>query len=394
MGKISQRNYLQIFYAYCATNILNIIVLAYLPIYFFNVLNVDRVELAFVQFLSYSMLLLKPLISIYLDKQGNSSNQIKIYAIIGSIGMTFFFLVALISIGILLLFGVFLGIYFVFTALMDVSIDKGIVRENIEEKVKDKNSLSLQLGGLTGAIMANVFFLFTISDIQSLNSWNIFFLITLIFASPLVVLIFFFNPELEREEEIPDEIGDEKTDKIFRKEVLMMCFFMFIFSAEELYQYPLEPWAVDRLGEQNAWMISIFYIIFILIEAIVASIYGLKGLKIDKRKLFMISTFIYCVLTIIAPFLNIFLFFILLTIREIFTGFMLILLVYYMITTSKRKVIVFQIIGAFGIIGRIIFVPLGTALSSIIATEFIIAISSAIQLLAIIPLYYIKLEEI
>ena len=70
-------------------------------IYFFNILHVNRAELAFIQILSYSVLLLKPLISIYFDKPDASK---KASIIISSIGTVISFIFFLINLNFLIIF--------------------------------------------------------------------------------------------------------------------------------------------------------------------------------------------------------------------------------------------------------------------------------------------------
>ena len=79
-----KKNYLIFFYIYFCAQLIFIIVNAFLPIYFFNILNVNRTELAFIQIFAYSALFLKPLVALYFDK--NKSTR-KLLIIISSFGV-------------------------------------------------------------------------------------------------------------------------------------------------------------------------------------------------------------------------------------------------------------------------------------------------------------------
>jgi hypothetical protein len=87
-------------------------------------------------------------------------------------------------------------------------------------------------------------------------------------------------------------------------------------------------------------------------------------------------------------------FFILFGIMQIFSGIIVINLVSLMIHYSHKKVVYFQIIAIFAILASIIFIPLGTFLSTIIETELIIVIAGILKLLSIIPIFFLKDYEI
>ncbi len=400
----------QIFHAYLSAALLNVLVLAYLPIYFFNVLNVNRTELAFAQLLSYSLLFIKPVLSVYMDKQDKHPSKLKIYSILGAMGMIFFFFISLLFTHLLLLFGILLGSFYAFMALMDVAIDKSIVSSGKNEKTASKNSLLLQLGGLIGSILTNLFFLIIIQNIQSLSSWNTFFLTSFLFTAPLILILFWFKPQAAFPRYNNDKQADDynytnnnynntkNTNKLntnsftaefSTRDLFLMCLFIFILNAEELYQYPLEPWAIERLGPENAWMISVFYIIFILINAIFIIVASKLTHRIPWKLALYISIFFYAFLTIVAPWTTILTFFILIAIQQIFTSFIMIYYVLLMIQISERKVLKFQIMASFGILGRLVFTPIGTALTTVITTEWIITIAGILQLTCLLPLFFI-----
>ena len=171
-----------------------------------------------------------------------------------------------------------------------------------------------------------------------------------------------------------------------------MCVFLFFLYAEELYQYPLEPWAIDRLGPENAWLLSVFYIIFIIINTVFVLLVLKIGKNFNRMRALIISIAAYCLLTIIAPWLDILLFFTLIAIQQIFAAFLLIYYTALMIQVSHRRVLMFQLLASVILISRIIFTPLGTALTAMISTEWIITIAGIIQSLCILPLLFMKME--
>jgi hypothetical protein len=92
----------------------------------------------------------------------------------------------------------------------------------------------------------------------------------------------------------------------------------------------------------------------------------------------------------IAPFLNIYVFFILVSITQILSGFFLISLTTLMIDVSQKKVVVFQIMASCAILAKVTLNPLGTALSAVLSTEIIIMIAGILLAIASVPVYFVE----
>ncbi|MFX1394983.1 MAG: hypothetical protein ACFFAH_15630, partial [Promethearchaeota archaeon] len=118
-----KKNYVIYFSFYFVSQVLFVIIHVYLPIYFFNILNVNRKELAFIQIFSYLTLFSKPILSVYFDKKGTTSKRKKIIEI-ASLGVLVSFVFLIFNLELLLVFGVFLGLNFICMSLIDVCIDK------------------------------------------------------------------------------------------------------------------------------------------------------------------------------------------------------------------------------------------------------------------------------
>ncbi len=383
---ILKRNYIVYFYGYFAGSVIGTIVHVFLPIYFFNVLNVDRMELAFVQIFSYSALFVKLLVSMYFDR---NISKAWLFMILSSFGLFGSFVLLLMSVNILAIFGLFLGIYFVFSSILDVAIDKYIVAQSPTIKIKQKNALYLNLGALSGAILPNLVSLFLLTDVFSIDSWSQFFFIGILSIAPLLGIIFMFKAEeLEPKKET---LPNEKTK--FSKHILLMCLFLFLCYADSLYQYPLEPWALNKLGAENIGLFSLFMIVFIIVNALGFVIAGTISHKFDRKKVLIASTLIDGVLITVAPFTDIIVFFILISIVYIFSGFIVINMISLMIEFSKSSVLYYQVMSLSITLSSVVFVPFGTFLSAIIPTEIIIAIAGILIILSIVPLFFIDVKD-
>ena len=107
----------------------------------------------------------------------------------------------------------------------------------------------------------------------------------------------------------------------------------------------------------------------------------------------ILSTVFYGLILAIASFMNIYIFFILVSMTQIISGFFLINMITIMIDLSEKKVVVFQVIASFAILAKVMFIPLGTALSAGIATEVLIMIAGILTAFSVIPLYFIEYKN-
>lgn len=376
MKKYSRNNIIY-FYSYFVAQLIFIFVHSYLPFYFYDVINVNKSELAFVQIISYSALLIKPFISIYF----NNLKKVRVILIFSAVGIIASLILIIFSLELLILFGIFLGINFIFIAFTDVAVDKILVEESESEKEKARSSLFLQIGAASGAIMAPVLYL-------SSPSWSFYFLMIISLTLPIIFFMFFLIPPSRTEKIQETELKEEPIISV--KNLLLMGIFIFFIYGDKLYEYLLEPWVENIIGDT---MFSILLIILIAVNVVGIVIAGFISHKLNKQKLLIYSAISSGILVMIAPFTNIVIFTILFAIIQIFAGFLLVNVITLMIDISKKKVVYFQIMAVFSIFARILFIPLGTYLSDYIATEWIIFVSGVIVLVSIIPMWFIKAEK-
>ena len=83
--KMIEKNHWLGFFAYFAMNLMYIYTNAYLPIYFEFVLSIEGSKLSLVLLISYSVLFIKPLLALVIDKREKFNKQVnaKIILVIG-----------------------------------------------------------------------------------------------------------------------------------------------------------------------------------------------------------------------------------------------------------------------------------------------------------------------
>ncbi|MHA1658895.1 MAG: hypothetical protein ACTSUT_07210 [Promethearchaeota archaeon] len=294
---------------------------------------------------------------------------------------------------LLIVFGIFLAINLAFISITDVIIDKNLVQNSPNDKIKNKNALFLHLGSVFGAILPNIGFMLIVSDLQDLTTWSIFFFFGIFCLIPFIPIIFLLH--FNKYQAINDysninlrEIKfNKKYDKKTIKNIILICVFLFFAYADKLFEYPLEPWVLEQLD--SAYLFSLFLIVLIVINAI-GMVVATFFYKYDKIKILTFSTVAIGVLLTISPFFGIVFFFVILSIIQILVGFFLINLISLMIDLSKGSVMLFQIMAAFLVLASVVFIPLGTLLSNFIPTEQIIFSAGIIITLSVIPIFFIK----
>lgn len=380
---IYKRNHVAYFYIYFIIQVIFIYINVYLPVYFFNILNINRIELALVQIFAYLTLFIRPFIAIYIDKKNPS---IKPLFIVCSLGTLISFILFIFSVNILVIFGIFLGINFACASVIRVIVDKIIVDFSPDEKSRDKSALYMQLGGISGALFPNIVFILIFKDLHSLPTWNQFFLIGIFSVVPVIFISFL----LKVQSESINTIKNIEEKDVKKKKIILLGIILFLFYSERIFEYPVEPWILNRYGEEYFTLLAIFVAIIIIINAVGIILAGIFSNRFDRIKILTISSLGYGILLIIAPFTDLITFFILFGIMQIFSAFIVINLIALMIKFSQNSITRYQIMGAFAILSIVIFVPLGTYLSSLIATEIIIVIAGVLKLVSIIPILFLR----
>ncbi len=398
-----KRNYLVYFYAYFAATAIMLYIHTYLPILFLRIYSIEEIEIVFVQIFSYSALFLKPVISIYFDKYKSKRG---IIAIISAVGIILSFILLVINLTLLIIFSILLGLTFAFISLLDVIIDKVIIDRSLDEESKSKNILFTQLGALSGSIFVSVVYLIIMSDLYSIEVWNHFFLIGIISIAPIIFIMFLLkdNPMLNKSESKENIKDLEKSCEAISSsqkitnwmknnpQILLMCLFLFLYSANYLLEWTLEPWILDQFGEEGVMIYTLSFIILVLINAFSMILASKKFQDLDRKKVIMISLIMAGILYAIAPFVGLIGFIILIAISQFFAGFLSIYLIAMVIDLSQEKGTYYQLMASFVVLAEVIFVPLGTYLSGLdfVSAQLLFVITGMAFIVSVIPIYYIK----
>ncbi len=128
--KIFKTNYISFFIVYFIISLINTFIALYIPVFMLIVLNVNRIELAFIQFLSYITLFLGPITGLFFDKFSHKKKKI---LFISSVFLFLSFSFFNLNITNLSYFGIFLSLNFASSLIIKAGMSK-LMLETSEQK--------------------------------------------------------------------------------------------------------------------------------------------------------------------------------------------------------------------------------------------------------------------
>ena len=360
----------------------------YIPLFYFEILAVNRNDLAFIQFLGYLSLVITPLVAYIFDAHIESERHHKIFVFLCVILLCSCFSIFLINKNVLILYGIFLGVYFLSRMFIRTIMSKIFLTLSVESP-KIKHHMILIVNGARGVsfLLVSLFFDLIIKNIYSIPQWELFFLIGWMLTLPLLSIFLllsnnniFSNQSSEnREKDIESKNIKKKSQKrVFWFYTLLYIAF-FLASSDLIFLSLVSSWVLTRYNESSLRIfLSLYYVI---------SIFALFGYyfasKIAKRISNIVLLFIFCCLylffLVLLPFSN-FPMFLVLQCGLAFVGYianyMYVSIAQTVSVTTRYKTFVYQLLLTCQSIAYIIFSPVGTSLSASISVEMLIFISS------------------
>jgi len=281
-----KRNYVVYFYAYFATQVIFILIGMFLPIYFFHIIQVNRAELAFIQIFAYSALFTKPLIAIHIDKKHILH---KWYIGISSLIAVVCTILFLLTLNILILFGVFLGVTLAAITFLDVAIDKIMLVNSPNQKQKLRNGALTQLGAMSGTLTPAIIGLFLFSDPYVKSAWLSFFFFTILLIIPLSIVSLLLPIQLQPPDR-PQEPQSQEKPSLWQ--LVLMSSALFFIYAEKLYDYPMEPWVLTKYGGDNISLIFLLFIVLVVLNMMGVLVTGALSHRFSPYHILMVSLLI------------------------------------------------------------------------------------------------------
>ena len=380
------RIYIIFFLVYCMIPIFEFYYFNYIPLFYLDILKYSSIELAFVQIFPYLPLIITPFLSLYYDKYVKKEVQAKLILYTFCFILSGSFLIFILFKHILILYAVFLFFY-----LFSVSIIRTVMINLFLNIIKESNSIKkkliflVRIANIIGILGISIFFQFIVSNISSLEQWNLFFVIGWIFSFSFIFIIILLNSKIQLlyHDSNENQLINQKKDCINNNKAFSMMFILYIVfflgSSDYLFAFLFSSWIFNKFGEFSWRLYNSLYFIFIISEFLGSWIaYNLND-KLDKRKLIFVgfSSYIFIMISLTVSnfllliILNSFLFLIGSICTFTYTSF-----VSDISKNEKYKTFKYQLLHTYQSLARIVFIPLGFFLYFFITVENIITVST------------------
>jgi len=409
-------NYLGFFIVYFILSSITIYLTVYLPVYLLSILNVDRTDLAFLQIFVFSVLFVAPVLGFLFDKFDHYKKEILLFSFFLFL---FSFIATVFSSEILYFFGLFLALNLLSNEIIKVGMSKILLDSAINEKIKDRNLTIINVSANFGGFIPSLVFMFIVTDIYNLNLWTYFFLIGGISIIPILSAMYFFDfKDILHEKNMQQKINNNSSKNNYYQILLLTLSFILVWS-DKLYQYPFPSWILSKYGQTGLMLYSFSYIFFLLLN-VLGCIIGQKlpkyfikkkkkkknivnldfknseslddSMKNIRKKIIIISNVLYIFLTFLMAFSNLVYLLLIYGLIWFIAGIMMLNYVSLSISISKKvkyQTFSYQMLRLGLAIASVIFIPVGTFLSSFLPTELLILIVGFLSIFSLIPLLFL-----
>ncbi|MFX1420133.1 MAG: MFS transporter [Promethearchaeota archaeon] len=351
------------------------------------------------QFLAYSVLLLRPLFAAITDKYKIKGYQRKYYMILSGYVFAVIYILMGLTLNNILLFGVFLLFIFISSTMLDVSTKSLIIDISPSDEIKKKSFFYITVGDSLGRALPYFLFLLLMNNIYSLNSWITFFMVTFTFLLPLIGILPFINEKNEKESNVLEisrrndvkNLNNQVDYPNFKLVFILICIFVLFAFSDTIFAYPFFPYLLNKFGTLNFNFFNLFLIFYFLLSILSTAIGTFLMKRIESKKILLTLIPLIGIIYIFYTIVDFTLFIVLYVIaNSLATITNLNISVYIMKFKKTNKTIYFHLIASFRNLSIFIFLPLGTLLSTFIITEYLIIIGAILLNFSLIPLILIK----
>lgn len=395
--KIFKTNYISFFIVYFIISLINTFIALYIPVFMLIVLDVNRIELAFIQFLSYITLFLGPIIGLFFDKFSHKKKKI---LFISSVFLFLSFSFFNLNITNLSYFGIFLSLNFASSLIIKAGMSKLMLETSEKKDIRKNIILISNVSASFGSIVPIILFNVLINDINSISLWTLFFNLCWIMSCPILITVFLIQDKLLIADIKSANIilgpADIKKKKGNSFELLLIFLTNFFIWGDKLLEFPFISWILTKFGESGFFNYSYLFFVFTYLY-MGGWFISRRLINQDKsRKYFSISIVFYASLLLFIIFSDLSTFLLITAANKIVSGIMMSQLTERNVNISKESkntALSYEFIRSSSLLANFIFVPLGTFLSLYIPCELLIIIVVLMSLLSIIPMFLLRIQE-
>jgi len=360
----------------------------YIPLFYYEILVVQRNTFAYIQFFGYLSLIITPIVAYFFDAHVKSERNHKIFVFLCVILLCSCFSIFLINKNLLSLYGIFLGLYFLSRMFIRTIMSKIFLTLSVESP-KIKHHMILIVNGARGVsfLLISLFFDLIIKSIYSLPQWEVFFTVGWILTLPLLSIVLFLrNNTIFSDQGSKNSVKCIKSKSIKQKSQKKVSWFVvflyiafFLASSDLIFLSLVSSWVLTRFNESSLRIFFSFYYV-ITIFALFGYYFASKiAKKISNIVLLFMFCCFYLFFLVLLPFSN-FPMFLVLQCGLAFVGYianyMYVSIAQTFAVNKRYKTFVYQLLLTCQSIANIVFSPAGTSLSASISVEMLIFVSS------------------
>jgi hypothetical protein len=358
------------------------------------VLNVNRIELAFIQLLSYLTLFLGPITGFFFDKYAHKKKKL---IFISSVLLFFSFAFFNLNIDNLSFFGLFLALNFSSRLLIKAGMSKLMLEASTEKTIQKNIILISNLSGSFGSIVPIIMFNILIYDINSIRLWSLFFNVCWIVSIPILLSFAIIKDKPSTSDfRVKNSVlnqEDHNRRKIGQFGLMLTFCANFLIWGDKLLEYPFASWILTKYGESGFFNYT--YLFFIFTYLYMGGWFISRRLinHLKSRMYLSISIALYAILMFSLVFSDLITFLLITATNKLISGVMMSQLTERNVNVSKlnkNAALSYETIRSSSLLANFIFVPLGTLLSYYVPTEILVLIVSLMALLSITPICFYK----
>ena len=379
---------LRFFIIYFIITIFQVFFLYFIPLYYLDILEADPKELALTQVFPYLPLVISPLFGYIYDKYITKESQSKILFNVSSSILAISLFIFIFYKESLVLFGI-ITFLTIFSIYLIKTIMSNLYLHIVEKAPSNKRNLILilRITTILAYLTTSILFQIIIDQINLLELWNIFFLIS--FSLIIILLIFSMaiNTKfrfLYHRSQL-DTIHEDNS--IYKKNPIMLFLYLafFLGSSDLLFLYLFSSWILNKFGE-SSFKVYTFFLFLFPIGEILGNLLAYKydtqknkiGKEYDKKKLMFIAIFSYMFLMSNLTFSNFFMILMLefgLAFTASIANFTYTSFITDILKREKNRTCKFQFLQTYNSLARMIFVPLSYLFYTFVKVEFLIITS-------------------
>lgn len=403
--KNSKNNYIVFSLVYFIISLIQIYVLVYIPLFHFDILTINRTSLSLIQSLSYLVLFSFPALGFFFDKYSKYKNKIIIsFSFILSLS----FLIFILNNQSLISYAIFLVLFLVSQAVIRTGMSK-LLLESPDVKSERNIIILINTSSSIGILLSSFLFKLCVKEIDSIDFWNIFFMVGWLITSPLLIIIIFMRSSSSKEPNTIIEINSNKNQKYLKNLSPLVIIFLFLayffLWSDKLITYPFSSYILSRFGEMGFSLYSDFYIIF--------TVFNILGFYLAKRLLNIIDfkknpkivqnknilqilvylTLIYIISLVLLLISDIMILLFTYSFINLLGGLFVVLytnIFLHISRTGKNENLRYWIMSLSSNLASITLLPLGTFLSQYVSMEIMIIIVLSLTPVSIIFLFSSK----